>query len=76
MPVYDVGDGKVRHSRSLSHSYGTHSIEHFSRHGVQVTLVPQQAKHRYVYFLDPTWRESLKRPALPYPKAEVVHADH
>jgi hypothetical protein len=76
MPLYDVGDGKARHSRSLSHAYGTHSLEHFSRHGVQVKLVPQQAKHRYLYFLDPTWRERLKGPALPYPKPEVVDADH
>jgi hypothetical protein len=37
MPLYNIGDGKARHSRSLSHAYGTHSVEHFSRHGVQVT---------------------------------------
>ena len=73
--MYDIGDGKARHSRSLSHAYGTHSLEHFSRHGVQVKLVPQQAKHRYLYFLDSTWRGRLKGPALPYPKAEVDHAD-
>jgi hypothetical protein len=71
MPRYDIGDGKSHHSRSLSHAYGTHSVEHFSRHGVQVKLVPQQAKHRYVYFLDPSWRDRLQVPALPYPKREV-----
>jgi hypothetical protein len=73
MPLYDIGDGKARHSRSLSHAYGTHSLEHFSRHGVQVKLVPQQAKHRYLYFLDPAWRERLKGPALSYPRAEVAN---
>ena len=73
--MYDIGDGKARHSRSLSHAYGTHSVEHFARHGIQVKLVPQQAKHRYLYFLDPTWRQRFKGTALPYPKAEVVHAD-
>jgi hypothetical protein len=72
-PLYDVGDGKARHSRSLSHAYGTHSVEHFFRHGVQVNLVPQQAKHRYAYFLDPSWRDRLQVPALPYPKREVPH---
>src|SRR5918996_4224149 len=72
MPLYDIGDGKARHSRSLSHAYGTHSLEHFSRHGVPVKLVPQQGKHRYLYFLDPIWRQRLKGPGLPYPKAEVV----
>ena len=74
-PLYDVGDGKARHSRSLSHAFGTHSIAHFSRHGIQVKLVPQQAKHRYVYFLDPSWREQLQVPVLPYPKREVPDAD-
>src|SRR5918996_3268200 len=74
MPLYDVGDGKARHSRSLSHAYGTHSVQHFSRHGVQVRLVPQQPKHRYLYFLDPSWREQLQVPVLPYPKAGVDHA--
>lgn len=24
MPLYDLGDGRVRHTRSLSHVYGTH----------------------------------------------------
>ena len=76
MPLYSLGDGKARHSRSLSHAHGTHSLKHFSRHGVQVKLVPQQPKHRYLYFLDSTWRERLKGAALPYPKAEVVDADH
>jgi hypothetical protein len=75
MPLYDLGDGKARHSRSLSHAYGTHSVQHFSRHGVLVKLVPQQAKRRYLYFLDPDWRRRLKGPALPYPKAEVTDAD-
>jgi hypothetical protein len=75
MSLYDVGDGKARHSRSLSHAYGTHSVEHFSRHGIQVNLVPQQAKHRYVYFLDPSWQEQLQVPVLAYPKREVPDAD-
>ena len=52
MPMYDIGDGKARHSRSLSHAYGTHSLEHFARRGVRVKLVPQQAKHRYVFLLE------------------------
>jgi hypothetical protein len=68
MPMYDIGDGKARHSRSLSHAYGTHSLEHFSRHGVPVKLVPQQAKHRYLYFLDPGWRSRANVSVLPYPK--------
>ena len=29
MPLYDLGDGRLRHSRSLSHVYGTPSLKHF-----------------------------------------------
>jgi hypothetical protein len=67
-PLYDLGDGKARHSRSISHAYGTHSVGHFARHGVAVKLVPQEAKHRYIHFLDPGWRGRLTVPVLPYPK--------
>ena len=69
-PLYDIGDGKPRHSRSLSHAYGSHSIAHFRRHGVPVRLVSQEPKHRYIYFLDPSWRERLLVPVLAYPKRE------
>jgi len=68
MPLYDIGDGKPRHSRSLGHIFGSHSIEYLSRNGAGVQLVPQPTKHRYVYFLDPTWAERLIPPVLPYPK--------
>lgn len=71
MPLYDLGDGKVRHCRSLSHAYGTHSVKYFADHGVTVKLVPQTAKHRYIYFLDQSWRPRLTIPILPYPKREL-----
>ena len=70
-PLYDIGDGRHYHSRSLSHSFGSHGLAHFRRHGIGVKLVPQEAKHRYVYFLDPTWRARLRAPDLPYAKKEV-----
>jgi hypothetical protein len=69
-PLYDIGDGRHYHSRSLSHSYGSHGLAHFQRHGIQVKLVPQQPKHRYLYFLDSSWRTRLRVPDLPYPKKE------
>ncbi|MBM3943367.1 MAG: DNA methyltransferase [SAR202 cluster bacterium] len=72
-PLYDIGDGQARHSRSLSHSYGSHSLEHFARHGVTVRLVEQTAKHRYLHFLDAAWQDRLTVAALPYPKSEVKH---
>ena len=68
MLLYDLGDGKARHSRSVSHAYGSHSVEHFRRHGVPVKLIPQAAKHRYIYFVHPTWQKKLLVPVLPYPK--------
>ena len=74
MPLYDIGDGNVRHSRSLSHAYGSHSVKHFAKHGVNVRLVPQSPKYRYVYFLDSTWRSRLRAPVLPYPKMEALDA--
>jgi hypothetical protein len=70
-PLYDIGDGRHYHSRSLSHSFGSHGLAHFRRHGIGVKLVPQEGKHRYVYFLVPTWRARLRVPELPYPKKEV-----
>ncbi|HZA21661.1 MAG TPA: DNA methyltransferase [Dehalococcoidia bacterium] len=76
MPMYDIGDGKARHSRSLSHAFGTHSVQHFARHGIAVKLTPQSAKHRYVYFLDPTWQQRLMVPGLPYPKKEMPVGNH
>jgi hypothetical protein len=72
IPLYDVGDGKLRHSRSLSHAYGTHSVQHFARHGVEVKLAPQSAKHRYLYFLDHNWQYRLRVRQLPYPQKEVI----
>ena len=69
-PLYDIGDGRARHSRSLSHAYGTRSVRYFLRRGIDVRLVPQSQKHRYIYFLDPGWRDRLQSPLLPYPKQE------
>ena len=83
-PLYDIGDGKLYHSRTLSQIYGTHSLKYLRNHGVQARLVPQEPKHRYIYFLDRSWRARLKVPVLPYPKPsnetgeieEVSHGIH
>ena len=74
MPLYDLGDGQIRHSRSLAHGYGTHSIRYFQHRGVPIEVISQPPKHRYVYFVDPMWRGKLKAPKLPYPKREVLDA--
>ena len=71
MSLYDLGDGVLRHSRSLSHAYGSHSVRHFANHGVDIRVVPQSPKFRYVHFIDRSWRERLRVPVLPYPKKEL-----
>jgi hypothetical protein len=71
MPLYDLGDGKARQSRSLAHGFGTHSAKHLVDNGVNVKLIPQSCKHRYIYFLDSSWKTRLKTPVLPYPKAKT-----
>lgn len=68
MPLYDLGDGVPRHSRSFSHAFGTHSISHFRRLGIDITVEPQRSKHRYVYLLDSSLRGRLTVPVLRYPK--------
>ena len=74
-PLYDIGDGRLYHSRTLSQIYGTHSLKYLRDHGVQASLVAQTPKHRYAYFLDPSWRERLKVPVLPYPKPQTQAAN-
>ncbi len=70
MPQYRLPDGSLHHSRSLSHAFGTHSTEHFRRHGVALEVVPQRPKLTYVALVDPTWRDRLTRPPIPYPRAK------
>ena len=71
MPMYDVGDGVLRHSRSFAHAQGTHSLRYFRKLGIDVRVVAQRPKYRYLYPLDPAVREMLTVPILPYPKPEV-----
>jgi hypothetical protein len=59
-----------QHSRSFAAAFGTHSIRYLAAHGVRISTVPQAAKHRYIYFIDPSWRSRLKIPTLPYPKKD------
>ncbi len=67
-PLMDLGDGVPRHLRSVGSAFGTHSAAYLRRRGLPVRLVPQAGKHRYVVFVDPTWRIRLLVPVLPYPK--------
>ena len=38
-PKYDIGDGRIRHSRSLAHAYGSRSVRHFQNHGVSILIL-------------------------------------
>ena len=49
-PLYDIGDGRLYHSRTLSQIYGTHSVKYLQQQGIPVRSVPHLSKHRYVYF--------------------------
>ena len=66
--LIDLGDGVPRHSRTVGHAFGTHSIRHFEAHDVPVRTVQQEAKHRYLYFLDSSWRDRPRVPVSQYPK--------
>ena len=70
-PKFDIGDGVARHSRSLSHAFGSHSLKYLSERGLNIKTLPQIPKYRYIYFLDQNYQNNLKTPALPYPKKET-----
>jgi len=70
-PKFDIGDGIARHSRSLASAFGSHSLRYLSERGLNVKVLPQIPKHRYIYFLDKNYRNRLRAPVLPYPKKET-----
>ena len=70
MSMYDLGDGVLRHSRSLGYSFGSHSKKHFQASGVPIRAVTQSPKHRYIRFLDHAYRRRLSVPVVDYPKLE------
>ena len=76
MPLYQLADGTIHHSRTLSHRFGTHSMAHLKAQGVEIHTVPQAPKHLYVALLDPTWKARLTRAILPYPTLEDEHGSH
>ncbi|MFC2066830.1 DNA methyltransferase [Chloroflexota bacterium] len=75
MPMFDLGDKRLCHSRSLSHAYGSHSVKHFESCGVKIKVVPQPRKHRYIYFLDRSCKERLTVSIRPYPRKITYESD-
>lgn len=72
MPLYDLGSGKLHHSRSLGHVLGSHSISYLNNNGLKVKTIPQSGKNRYIYLLDQTLKSRLRVPVLPYLKKSEV----
>jgi hypothetical protein len=75
MPLYDLGNGVTRHSRSVAQIFGTHSVKFLSQEGREVKRIPQPGKHRYLYFLDSSWRSRLGVNILNYPKKEAINGN-
>ncbi len=74
-PLYDFGDGILHHSRSVGQIYGSRSKNHFNSLGMNIKLTIPSPKHRYIYFLEKSWRSRLLVPVVPYPKKESINAD-
>ena len=74
--LYDIGDGVARHSRSLGHAYGSHSVRHFADHGIAVTVLRQTPRHRYLYPIDKSCANRLRVAVMPYPKKEPSIEHH
>ena len=66
--LYRVGSGKAQHSRTLSHRLGSHSVKYLRSRGLDIELVRQQPKHKYVLFLERSWSKRLIPKPHPYPK--------
>ncbi len=64
-----LADGEVHHPRSIYTRFGSNNVGHLRATGVSATRVPVAGKHRYAYFLDPSWRWRLRGHAQPYPHA-------
>lgn len=68
LPKLDLGDGVPRHCRSVGSAFSSHSVAYLRRRGLAVRQIPQPPKHRYVVFVDRSWRDRLVPAVLPYPK--------
>lgn len=70
-----IVNGKYLHARSSGSLYGSASIRHLRLTGIPAIKGIEPGKHKYAYFLDPSWQFRLKTPVLPYPKDEInVHS--
>ena len=68
--MLETGDGVIHHSRSLAYNFGTHNTGFLTARGLDIKKVSTHPKHRYIYFLDRSYRDRLLKPVFPYPKHE------
>ena len=64
--TYEVA-GRRFHSRTFAYSFGSHSLKYFRDKGLDIELIPQKRKHRYIKLLTPGLDSNLAVPVLPYP---------
>lgn len=65
------GENLLFHPRSLYNHFKTNSLQYFREHGIPASRHYFPGKHRYGYFLDPSWRWRLRYVPQPYPRKEA-----
>jgi len=56
---------------SLAHQLGSHSIHYLMSQGINAKIIPQQAKHRYIYFLDESMEVTIGNAGTDISKKEI-----
>ena len=69
-PYYRLADGRILHSRTIAHTFGSRSKASLAARGVRFETIEPQTKLIYLALVDPTWRDRLTRPVLPYQEAQ------
>jgi hypothetical protein len=67
--MYDLGDGVPKHSRTVSQIYGLRNKAFLESIGIKAKQIPVSAKHRFIYFLDKSWRSRLNVLVTHFPAA-------
>lgn len=69
-PYYRMADGRVLHSRTIAHVFGSRSKASLAARGIKFETIEPRPKLTYVALIDLTWRDRLTRPVLPYREAQ------
>ncbi len=66
-----LSDGQAHHPRSVFSRHGPNQVGHLGRTGVPAARVMVPGKHRYLVFLDPSWRWRLHVRPVAYPRGNA-----